>query len=258
MKGFGERLGFGKPKSQNERAAPERNLPSDVRYALQYRQARIGTAELRDLINNRFEREALYLTLKAHAENPEVQRSLIEELAKLVQPTESGDTPTEQEMRNGIAAIVEHGIEELPAEPEIKGAKLAQLSRQGFDFWQQRHAKAAEKYAVDPDDTFLVGHSMFVGLSEYMSAHAKQGKPLHLLIPAIFTDDSKDICGYRIEGGSVEDLPKDFERDTHAVVIDDVSNTGDTRRSIEAFWSAGGAHELPRFEYLSGDQSKGL
>lgn len=43
----------------------ERILPSDVRYALQYREAALGPSEVLDLVRNGFEREAAYMALKA-------------------------------------------------------------------------------------------------------------------------------------------------------------------------------------------------
>lgn len=236
-------FGFEKPRTP---AAPsERLLPSDVRYALKYREANLNPSEVLDLARNGFEREGLYLALKGLKDDPDAQ---LEALGRIAARASDTDRPVSLE---DIGSEIERIAPALPKDVAVAGMKLAQLSRQGFEFWHERYRDSAERYAADPDATFIVGHSMFVGLADFVAAHAKAGKRLHVLMPDFIEEPGSTHAGYRIEGGTASFLEKDFERGAHAIVIDDVLNTGKTTAFLKDFWTEGGKHEAPRFEYLA-------
>lgn len=240
--------GFEKPRSMPQ----ERILPSDVRYALQYREAALGPSEVLDLVRNGFEREATYMALKALKDNPEAQRTAIEHIASASLHSESTN------LRSSLKEQVELLVPMLPPETKVAGMKLAQLSRQGFSHWEKIYQDASERYAKNQEATYLVGHSMFVGLGEFVRSHAEHEKPLHVLMPDFIKEPSLAMAGYRIEGDSVSFLQKDFERDAQAIVLDDMLTTGETTRLLGEFWESEGVYALPKFEYLALGSTKSV
>jgi hypothetical protein len=224
----------------------EKVLPSDVRYAMQYKEAKLGRSEILDLANNGFSQEGLYLLLKAAVATPTLQREFIEALVAEVS-TATLDTDSEQALR----VFVAEQVSKLPEEAVVDAMKLAQYSRQGFELWHKKFADAARESASRFNPTYIVGHSMFTGLAAFMSEHTQAQKPLHILLPSWIEDTTEQSCGYVIVDGEVLLLYKDFTREADAIIIDDVKNTGETEQTLTAFWSEQAAGEVPAFQYIS-------
>ncbi len=216
-------------------------LPSDVRYALQYREAKMGRNELLALANNQLERESLYLLLKATADNPEKQRFLIQSaLEALSQRTDVDERPTQ------FIEFLHSAIAELPQDETIVADKLGQLSRQGFDVWHKSYDDRARELSQDNvRDIFLVGHATLIGLDSFCRHFKKNKKDLYILIPDQINNEEISSCGYMVSpDGNVSLLPKDFVR-SNALVIDDTIHTGKVMGQIVSFWTQGGTYTVP-------------
>ena len=243
---FDKFMGIG-DKPDTERGQVERVLPSDVRYALQYREARLRASEISDLAKNGFENEALYLSLKVAVVDPELQLSLMQNLFEDLAHVKSSEKAATQKI---LQSFVLRELNRLPREFTVHAGKLAQLSRQGFNFWHKIYRECAKKNAMSPAQTYLVGHAPFIGLVPFIQEYARTGKELRIFIPDFIQNPESPICGYRIVT-DVEFLSKEFNRTKDAVVIDDTRHTGNSNRKIEAFWSCGGVYPSPQFEFLS-------
>ncbi len=237
----------GEKKPSTAEPVPELFLPWDVRYAIQYKEGLLGASEMKDLVNNGFKDLGLYLCLKASANDPELQRAIISKLAKAI----ADHHKSGENLETSITALAEESIDALPEHTTVQGAKLALISRQGINLWRRYYREAAEKYAKESSvRTFIVGHATFIGLSEFLRFHEEHQKPLHILIPNFIDDNNREICGYRVVGADAVFLPKNFDRDSLAVVVDDIFHTGDSNKKIKYFWSDGSIHPLPRFDFL--------
>lgn len=238
-------------ESQENREPAERVLPSDIRFALQYREARLTNENILDLNRNGFENEALYLLMKATESDPKQQLQFMSDLVGELTQKEGREGVVSASLKDQVKNFLNHAITQLPQDTIVLGGKLAQLSRQGFEHWENLYVQAAERHARSTASTFLVGHATFIGLASFIDSHTKAGKPLQILIPPFINDPSSDICGYRIQDQSVQTLKKDFPRDLPAVVIDDTRKTGNSSKNIERFWTARGAYQPPHLEFLS-------
>ncbi len=232
-------------KEQVAKETQPATLPADVRYALQYRGAQLNREETFDLVRNGFEPEGLYVFLKSTEQNPEAQLSLLQQLVRTV--GDEGNTNDQTVIRK----FVEENAPKLP-DYSVGAMKLAQFSRQGFEYWRGGFAEKAREAADRVNPTFIVAHATFIGLLPFIREHARAHKPLYVLSPFLIKDTNSPVGGYRIEHGSVEFLPKDFRREPGSIIIDDVRHTGSAERLIEAFWNAWtGDKNAPTFEHLS-------
>lgn len=202
--------------------------------------------EILDLERNGFEHEGLYVFLKGAEADPDLQRSLIEKVTRALLDARSQEMGAAATVRE----VVEANIQDIP-EGGVAAMKLGQYSRQGFNFWRQKYAEKAAEAANRPNPSFLIGHSTFTGIVAFIEEHARVQKPLQVLLPSLIANAERGMCGYRIQEGSVEFLPKDFDRDPDSIVIDDVRNTGGTERAITTFWTLEGKFAPPAFEFLS-------
>lgn len=121
---------------KKENAEPhERILPSDVRYALQYKEGELTVFEVLDLVENGFEQEALYLILKSSASTPELQRRFIEQIVTLVLTSEN--TVINESLRSNLRSM----LTQLSPDSTVDAHKVGVLSRQGFDAWHDLYTK---------------------------------------------------------------------------------------------------------------------
>jgi hypothetical protein len=234
--------------NQENPAAEEtsRMLPFDVRYAMQYREAKLGPSEILDLANNRLEHEGLYVLLKAASTSLDKQAALLNALVQTVINTEENNSIDEV-----LQTFIKQHISELPTDAAADSMKLAQYSRQGFELWRSKFLEAARLAAGRKNPTYLVGHSMFMGLTEFITEHAKVKKPLHVLMPHLIEDSDNSFCGYVIIDNDTLLLGKDFIRENGAIIIDDVRNTGETEETVRMFWNQQATDTDPEFEYVS-------
>lgn len=226
-----------------ERIPTEPILPSDVRYALQYREAKLGKSEISDLARNGFPEDAFYFIMKSHSDNPELQMQILSEFYAMVRGDGDQDPDT-------LKSFLEKQLETFVEGRLVKGAKVAQHSRQGLELWRNLYKKKAIESANRINPTFIAGHSTFFGLAPFVREHDQAEKELHILMPEHFANEDYDSCGYVLRDGSVLYLPKDFIRPEDAIIIDDVKNTGKVEKNIRDFWLQSESAPEPSFEYL--------
>jgi len=230
-------------KDSNEKPT-ELLLPSDVRYALKYREAKMGLSELSDLNENGFERETLYLLLKCLANQPENQLNLLRQAVDVLIETQTEDLKS---LQNFIRST----LKETATDVVVAGQKLSLLSRQGFSVWHELYRERSKIYAHDTENNvFMLGHSTLVGLGPFVKNFHQTGKTLQILIPNFMVDEELEICGYQIVAGEVLFLPKNFDRKRNSVVLDDVRNTGATIGEMTSFWTREGKFLPPRIDII--------
>lgn len=225
-----------KPKSDM------RILPSDVRYALQYKEALLNKDEIKDLNINNFQNEALYMTIKGLQGSPEDQKLLIEKYVSYV--LNNIDKPNKD--KNVLKKIIEESLKGIGT-GLVKGAKLAQVSRQGFDFWQNKFEEKAQELSTDKRKVFLVANAMILGLGSFVEHFSKTGKPLNIIIPK-WMDEGAHVIGYTIgfenKKATVDFLLKKSDKDQAlAVLVDDATNSGKVFSQIKDYWIKNGLKE---------------
>lgn len=154
-----------------------------------------------------------------------------------------------QNLNQTLRSVLEMAALDMPPAIEVYGMKLAQLSRQGFDHWKSLYVAAAQAYASDNRELFILGHSTLVGLPEFVSEFKEKGKTFHVLIPTFIGDDLNPNCGYTISETGVRFLSKNFSRPEHAVVLDDTRRTGKTFADVDAFWRRE-SNSSPEFDVI--------
>lgn len=198
-----------------------------------------------------FENTALYLVLKASANDPELEKALLHELSDILK-SDSDDTSTEHARR--VRTFVESAIARIPGDWTVDARNLGRISRHGFRLTDERYRAHASILAQDPRDVFILGHATFIGLASFIRAFAKTGKRLHIVIPA-FVDTDQDVvplqtrnhtAGYVLDpDGSVRDLRADDLRGSAGkVVIDDARRTGKTEGLVRTYFEAFGVHDM--------------
>lgn len=244
-----EKLFGTKPSKQEEpRDTLKEVLPSDVRYALAHRGARLNQEELGMLVRDgarertEFANVALYLLLKALSDDPESEERVIQTLVRRL----AEEKPESEDMvRNIVRAIVEEELTASRAEKplEVDARNIAGISRRGFSETDARLEQTATRYAKDTRRVVIVGHAMFVGLGSFVNEFRKANRPLHVIIPKFLPEEGSEggsassrnfPSGFVIEpNGLVRELRTEDLRPEHGlVVVDDVKRKGDTERKI--------------------------
>ena len=247
-------LGKGR-KSPTE--TPEPILPYPIRDHLRYNTQLPKELVLSFVRNGSSEREgfentALYLVLKASANDPELEKILLHELADILQSdTDESDAGHAARIR----AFIESAIARIPGDWTVDARNLGRISRHGFRLTDERYRAHASTLAQDPRDVFILGHATFVGLASFIRAFKKAGKRLHIVIPAFVDTDPDSVvplhtrnhtAGYVIDpDGSVRDLRADDLRGSAGkVVIDDARRTGKTEGLVRTYFEAFGVHDM--------------
>lgn len=213
-------------------------LPSDVRYALEYKEGKLNKDDLEVLVMSNFEDEAFYLTLKSLTNNKEEHKNLLRKYISNIINLDHGGV----EYKKCIQDIVNEELD-LNKNLEVDGVKLAQISRQGFDTWQDKFKTLSNELSKSDKNVFLVAHSTILGLHSFLKNFAKEEKDLNIIVPSWF----KDKCvGYNIsfsEGKTVmNDLHNDFNK-INTIAVDDTVNTGSTIDKVKDFWLEFGEYE---------------
>ncbi|MEO0563002.1 MAG: hypothetical protein AAF125_12915 [Chloroflexota bacterium] len=234
--------------------------PESVRYALQYREAQLGVAEMRDLVD-RFPFETVYLVVKAYAEIPDNQRAFLEDLACLY----AVPGWTERDLSD----LLRKHIDTLPAGVTVTGTKLAQLNRYGADHWQATFRKLAEDmFANNPlDIPCLIAHTPLLSFHHFVEVYTRQGsrRKLMVLVPDWMEDKANPMMGYEVNlrapfnvrlqekdeclFGQWECYKHDCPLKQHfcstVVFVDDTINTGTTSSKLTSFWHTEYGLNLP-------------
>jgi hypothetical protein len=238
-----------KPKSKL-REVYKTLYPESVRYALQYKGAKMGKIEMRDMLTD-YAHEVVYLVTKALAPTREEQRGFLEHLTQLyIDPDWTMD-----DLRDMLRSY----ITPLPDDVAIDGAKLAQLNRSGSGYWQSAFRNLAENmYAEDPDALpCLIAHTPVFALHHFIEVYRQNpDTKLLMLVPAWMEDPEEVLMGYEFnigEKASVHYHIKDeclfgswacFKHDCPlhhkycktALFVDDTINTGSTAGKLRSFW----------------------
>ena len=227
-------------RRNQRRKAPEAILPDTVRYALGNNKGILGRDHLRHLAETGFGRAASYLVLKAASFDVPLQHGLMQ---GLVDEIAMANDPDE-----GARNFSRTAVEFLSPTATVAAEKLAQLSRQGFGWWDGMYDSAAVRHAEAGDTPFLMAYATLEGLPPFIHEYSKRGQPVYTLIHHLIADPASDICGYKISAGDVSVLPKDFPRESQSVLIDDTIHTGGTMNRMRAFWHQQADAPLPQTE----------
>lgn len=220
----------------------------------------IGVEQLRRLVRDgesrptEFANAALYSLIKIAAEDPGLQQEIVS-----CAVTRLSLIKTQEEARLVLRDLVEEFLTKVPADARMAAGKLKRLNLAGVRYWDDWYATHAERLARDKRAVFIVGNSMFIGLSSFVRAFRDANKPLYVLEPAFIenaqeTADSSRISNYQTgyviqPDGQVRGLSHGFRRPPDAVVIDDIRDTGSTERKILTYWGKDGS-PVPAFEPL--------
>ncbi len=215
-------------------------LPSDVRYALEYKEGILNKDDLEVLAMSNFEIEAMYLTLKGIKNNPEQHKILLEKYVSSIFSTKDNTGINKKDIRDITVKEIEHN-----PSIEVDAVKLAQISRQGFDFWQEKFKDLADKLSNEKRNVFLLAHATILGLEHFVKSFSEKNKTLNIIVPS-WVKDKSDIIGYSIKFDSqksnVQLLHDTFDKE-NAVLVDDTLNTGNTTDEIKKYFKESGSQE---------------
>lgn len=218
----------------------EKILPSDIRYALKYAQGHIKPIDIETLNHSHFISEATYVLTKGLSGNLERHASYLKELVTLYkEKTEN--------VKNQVIELNDQYINSLPKDQEIDALKLAQISRQGFDLWQEKYKETAERLAQERKSIFLLANSTIIGLEHFVKAFARINKELNIIFPEYIEKKLETIgYSYSFEENQVStsNINRDFDRPEDAVILDDTRNTGETFKEIASFWNEKDEHKI--------------
>lgn len=228
-----------KEKTQQESKKETKILPGDVRYALQYGDALMGKKEIEVLAMSNFENEAVYLVFKGLETNPDAQKEFLEKYVSFVL-NKSEDRRNNRDALNKLITEIVKKSDKL----SVKGGKLAQISRQGFDLWQEKFKSLAQELSKDKRNVFFIANSMMLGLEKFIEEFSKNNKKLNILIPTKMTGENNNI-GYSINFNDKEAEVEYFEnmgpQKENSLFVDDTLHTGQVLNKLKEFWVKDGS-----------------
>lgn len=235
---------------KNFESNPYKILPESVRYALLHKNAKFGFDEINILAKSGFESQAAYLLIKAVADDPAAQRRILSQYVKLILDN------NDERISVAIQFLIDENQDLLQVSQTVDAMKIAQLSRQGFDFWNKLYSASSAFLSNNVEkETFLIGHSTLVGLPSFVRDFEKNAQKLHILIPNLL-NESNTMCGYSISDGNVDFIESNFVR-PEAILVDDVLNTGESVNEVKQFWNSGAGSPDPTL-FLIGENGKRL
>jgi hypothetical protein len=233
--------------------------PESVRYALQYKAAKMGKTEMSSLLEH-YVHETVYLVTKALASNRENQRKFLEQLSRLyIKPDWT---------ENALRTLVRGYIDALPDDTAVDGAKLAQLNRSGTAHWQKAfRALAIQCRDIDFDKLpVLIAHTPVFAFHHFIEIFAQMPAAKFLLIvPKWMEDPSETHMGYEIEL-KPEPVVRFQEKDEcifgqwvcrklecklknkycgNCIFIDDTIKTESTAQKVRSFWQGEYGRNIP-------------
>ncbi len=225
--------------------------PSDVRYALSYKEAKMGVSEIKSLID-RFTFEAMYLIIKV-MDDREVKRQYIENLTRIF-------IQSDYKVDN-LKKYLHEVVNTLPADVEASGTKLAQLSRYGMENWQTAFRGLAEScYEENPTALpCLLAHTTIMGFHHFVQVYKDVPKAnIMVLVPEWLMDDDEEMMGYGVELGPEPKVTIRIKDNCligkwvcmgvncrlghrycgNSFFIDDTIHTGTTAKKVSSFWAS--------------------
>jgi len=206
-------------------------LPSDVRFAMQYRGAKLSAGHVEQLHTAGFPRAAYYLAMKAASEQHEAQ---IEMLRRLAASGFDYDQLGVEDIRVGTAAM-----DRVPgAEPgTVGGEKLGQFSRHGPTGDVESFDEVLGFELADRPDAalFIVANYPFIAL-DVMARHSlEKGNPLGIINPDHLAPSEYPL-GFVMDNNStgieISPFGTDFRLPPGSVIFDDVVREGRTKEQV--------------------------
>jgi len=225
-------------------------MPERLRYAMRYGEAKLEKREIGILINNNYTDMATYTLLKALDDQPATQQQFLESFVDVIL-----SNPEDESKRKDLLKKLQNDTLEAqiqPSTPPIKGAKIAQIFRQGVHLWEGKFADLAQEVADTDQDTIPVylGYGAALGLRQGIEKLKDPGRRILTFNAGWAEDPNSSNCGYEIDlqrelGERVRPLPKDFTRPKDYILIDDTQNTGSHIKNAWSFWSNNSGEPLP-------------
>lgn len=219
-------------------------LPPEIRYALSYKQARLGPVELLSLINaGCFIDPATYCLAKALDKHPDQQRQFIEGIVDIVT-----ENPFDTHSLKSLQRYYILGPNFTP----INSAKLAQISRQGPKLWQEKFTRVAKEVTGDSETVpVYIAYGGIMGLRQGIEVYKAWERRILILIPNWVNNTNHHDVGYQITTAPekrkrVTFLPREFERPLHFLFIDDVWHNGIQAQAMWDFWFNGAGTPLDK------------
>lgn len=207
-------------------------LPSDIRFALRYREAMLSPRDIERLVGSGFARLGFYLAMKAADNNDSVQAEL------LARVSARGFNVSETNLEDLGGALTHLNAQETPF---VSGVKLGQVSRYGLEHWVNRFdqviAAAQDKRPEAP--VFIVANAPYIGLDVFARRSLDKGVSLAILKPNRFEQESLPVglvLSPSNSGTNIDTLPFDFFRPPDAIVFDDVIHSGQVQDQVNNFW----------------------
>lgn len=193
-------------------------LPAGVRAALSTDGARIGVADIRELMlpERRQQRFGFYAALKMADGDPDMQSELLEKLRLNGYSMNSLDKTT-----------YENQFEQFEPVAGVDVKKLGEISRKGFAHWVATYAQGYDRLTGDSQSGAVLAYSGVIALDRVME-HRDE---IMILLPP---RDDRDVVGFRCNRDQVSPVYS-YSEFAGVPIIDDIENTGATRRKIENF-----------------------
>lgn len=227
-------------RNENPPKKHEKILPSDVRYALQYKEGLLNKEDVKILAESNFLNEATYLTFKSLIDDKEKHKELLEKFVNCI--LNENSLVDKKEIQK---ELVVKTLQKQEGEIAVKGNKLAQLSRQGFDLWQEKFKELSQRLSIDERNVYVLAHSTFVGLHSFIKEFAEKKKDLNILVPEW---EGGENFGYNIsfsEGKiTISWLHGKLTNDKDSVLVDDTKNTGNTIEQSREFLAKQGLKNI--------------
>ena len=215
-------------------ASIQRILPWDVRVAIRYG-VKLDPSHIESLLNSGFINESIYLTTKALGNDKEKQLTFLSELTDQIV----------QDPKNLRAAkqVIDKAIKTIDKSYAVNGTKLAQVSRQGFDFWDKKFEELSSDEVQIDSTPILIAYASLIGIRHFIvDPDGTARRTFMIMVPDYIQDNKEQICVYIItptnpKGERVSYLPKNFQRPDNYLFIDDAVRTGKHKEDIWEFWN---------------------
>lgn len=233
------------PKRNKKEAQPlPKILPFDIRYALQYKGGLLNGSEIEAFSRSNFIEEAFYLTSKGLVGNPDIHKAFLGKYIAYVLGKDTKKSDAQEIISNALNSR---------SDISVQGKKLAQISRQGFDFWQEKFQSLATELSNDERNIFLLAHTTLVGFDSFLKAFSEKNKTLNILIPEWVENEE---FGYAIDFNNgqahINWLRKTLGIKGDSVLVDDTRKTGATLGKFSKFLTENGSPNIePKVLFVS-------
>lgn len=193
-------------------------LPAGVRSALSRDGARIDVADIRELMlpERGQQRFGFYAALKMADADPDLQLQLLEKLRLSSYSMDSLDKSTYEEQFKQFQPVA--GV-------DVK--KLGEISRKGFSHWVATYTEGYDRLTGDYHNGAVLAYSGVIALDAVMKI---KDETMILLPPR----DGRGVVGFKCSSDHVGPIYS-YSDFAGVPIIDDIENTGATRKKVESF-----------------------